>query len=109
MLSTIYTAIKDLFNYLSPRTSVSWKVEVQKNKLIVTNTSKKSAYNVIIDCDENLFWTLSYQPQAIDSGSKVEIKYTRITASNRTGYVYIKWTNRKGKKEYEYRHQLNFS
>lgn len=109
MISILYNVIKDLLNYLGPRRSVSWEVEVRNSKLIIINTSKKAAFNVRIENDENLFWCLSYQPQTIDAGSKVEIKYTRITASARTGYVYIKWADEKGKKEYVYKHQLNFS
>lgn len=109
MISTIYSAIKDLITYFSPRILVGWRTDIRGNKLIIVNTSEKTAFNVTISYDENLFWYFPYIAQRIDGGAKVEVKFTRITASSRTGYIYIKWTNEKGNKEYVYKHQLNFS
>jgi hypothetical protein len=108
MISTLYTAIKDIFNYVMPRIKASWQVEQAENKLIVVNTSKKVAYNVQISYDENLFWTFSYKPQTIAGGSRIEINFSRITAPARTGYIYIKWTNERGNRDFEYKHQLIF-
>lgn len=108
MISTLYTAIKDFAKFVLPRAKFSWQVYVVGNKLIVSNTSKKVAYNVRITYDESLFWSFSYSPQTIDGGSKIEAKFSRITASPRTGYIYIKWTNERGSKEFEYKHQINF-
>ena len=108
MISTLYTATKDICNYVMPRIKASWQVEQAGNKLIVVNTSKKVAYNVQISYDENLFWSFSYKPQTIAGGSRIEINFSKIIAPTRAGNIYIKWTNERGNRKFEYKHQLIF-